>query len=64
MPESTTPPPASTPSAAPAPGAPRARGYFNQNQTEDLSLADSVLAAARSHPAEMTDREITTAWLG
>ena len=64
MSDSTTPPPASTPPAAAAPDASRARGYFNQNQTEDLSLADSVLAAARSHPSEMTDREITTAWLG
>ena len=63
MPDSTTTPNASTPPAI-ASDAPRVRGYFNQNQTEDLGLADSVLAAARSHPEEMTDRDLTTAWLG
>ena len=45
------PPPASTPPAAPAPDASRARSYFNQNQTEYLSLADSVLAAIQ-HAAD------------
>lgn len=52
-------PPVSTPPAASTP-----RGYFNQGQTEDLDLAESVLSAARSHPVEMNDRDITASWLG
>jgi hypothetical protein len=62
---STTPntPPASNPSAAPASDAPAPRGYFNQGQLEDLDLADSVFAAAESHPDEMTCRDITPVWL-
>ena len=59
MSDTTTPP-----SADPTPDAPRTRGYFNQSQTEDLDLANSTLAAARSHPAEMTGQDITVAWLG
>jgi hypothetical protein len=58
MPESTTTPPASTP-----PAVPNNRGYFNQAQLEDLALADSVLTAAASHPAEMADRDLTASWL-
>jgi small-conductance mechanosensitive channel len=60
MPESNTTPLACTP---PAPDAPATRGYFNQAQLEDLDLADSVLTASHSHPAEMTDHDITPAWL-
>ncbi|MES2709109.1 MAG: hypothetical protein V4726_21110 [Verrucomicrobiota bacterium] len=61
-------PPASPSSPPPTTGEetaapPRTRGYFNQSQLEDLDLAESVLAAARAHPAEMTDRDLTTEWL-
>jgi hypothetical protein len=43
--------------------APRTRGYFNQGQLEDLDLAESILAAARAHSTEMTERDITAEWL-
>ncbi len=47
----------------PAPATPRTRGYFNQAQIDDLELADTVLAAALSHPGEMTEQDITPAYL-
>jgi hypothetical protein len=60
MPESTDP--ASTP--APETATPtHSRGYFNQSQLEDLDLAESVLAAARDHSAEMQEQDITATWL-
>ncbi len=58
----TDPAPPADSATNPAPAAPQARGYFNQGQLESLDTAESVLAAARSHPAEMTEQDITPAW--
>jgi len=57
MPETTTAP------ATSAPATPRTRGYFNQSQIDDLELADTVIAAARGHAAEMEEQDITAVWL-
>lgn len=57
MPDSVTPP------AAPLPAAPQKRGYYQQNQLEDLVLAESILTASRDHPAELAEQDITTVYL-
>jgi hypothetical protein len=53
MPDETTPAP-----VVPVAAAPRARGYFNQAQIEDLELADTVLANALWPASEELTRPI------
>ena len=43
--------------------APRPRGYFNQAQLDDLDLAESVLAAARTHASALAARQVTADYL-
>jgi hypothetical protein len=54
----TTPAPIVTPPAATVP-----RGYFNQTQLEDLGLAETVLAAARSNAAALEEQDVTAVYL-
>ncbi len=51
------------PSAASTPSEPKSRSYFNQNQLEDIDLAESVHAAARQNAAALAEQDVTTAWL-
>jgi hypothetical protein len=59
----TNPAPVTPAPVTPATATPRTRGYFNQAQIDDLELADTVIAAARGHAAEMEEQDITAAWL-
>ena len=58
MPDSTTPPVAPAETETPRP-----RGYFNRAQLEDITLSESVQAAAHANPAAMADRDIDAAFL-
>ena len=52
-----------TPATPPPAEAPRPRGYFNQGQLEDITLAESVLTAATASANEVADRDIDAAFL-
>ena len=54
----TTIPPVTTPAEAP-----RARGYFNKAQIEDLGLAESISTATASYLVELDDQDISAAYL-
>lgn len=41
----------------------RTRGYFNQEQLDEIDLAASVLAAARAYPAELAEQDMTDEYL-
>lgn len=49
--------------AVSTPAEPQTRGYFNQNQLEDIDLAESVHAAARQNADAMEEQDVTAAWL-
>jgi hypothetical protein len=60
MPENTTPaPPAETATPQPATG----RGYFNKDQLEDITLAETVHSAAEANAATLASRDVDTAFL-
>jgi len=39
------------------------RGYYNKSNLEDLALAESVFTATNSYPDELTEQDITPAYL-